>query len=152
MAYHSKRDSYIKFTSQQKAVVEQYSQCQICLMRIGTFIESVDSICRDSVDTQYMAIQKNSQKQLAYKLFVFECFHDQQDSQWCEKASQKYQTKNSQNWPNVFLSSSFFFFRRTSSILREPLALVYTRNSSVLYGAVHNSIAFLQLRSLARYS
>ena len=132
-------------------IAQIVSQCQICLMRIGTFIESVNSICRDSVDTQYMAIQKNSQKQLAYKLFVFECFHDQQDSQWCEKASQKYQTKNSQNGPNVFLSSSFFFFRRISSILREPLMLIYTQNSSILYRTVHNPIAFSQLRSLARY-
>jgi len=37
--------------------------------------------------------------------FIFECFHDQQDSQWCMKALQRYQTNNSQNGPNVFLSS-----------------------------------------------
>ena len=108
-------------------------------------IESVGSICRDSADTQYMAIQK-SQKRLACSLynnvpFIFECFHGQQDSQWCEKASQRYQTNNSQNGPNVFLSS---FFRWASSILREPLTMVYPRNSSILYGAVYNPIAFSQ--------
>ena len=41
-------------------------------------------------------------------LFIFECFHDQQDAQWREKASRKYQTRSSQNGRNVFLS--FFFF------------------------------------------
>jgi len=49
-----------------------------------------------------------------------------------------------------FLLSSFF--RRASSILSEPLTLVYTRNSSILYGAVHNPIAFSQLRNLAGHS
>ena len=34
--------------------------------------------------------------------FIFECFHDQQDSQWHEKASRRYQTKNLQNGQNVF--------------------------------------------------
>ena len=40
------------------------------------------------------------------------------------------------------LSSSSSFFRWASSTLREPLMLVYTRSSSLLYGAVHNPIAF----------
>jgi len=53
--------------------------------------ESVDSICRNSVDMQYiMLIQKKfskSPKQLSYKplitlLFIFECFHDEQHTQW----------------------------------------------------------------------
>jgi len=62
-------------------------------------IESVDSICRDSTDTQYMLIQTNlskSPKQLSYKPlyyntlpFIFECFHDEQHTQWCYKASRK---------------------------------------------------------------
>ena len=34
--------------------------------------------------------------------FIFEYFHDQQDSQWHEKASRRYQTKNLQNGQNVF--------------------------------------------------
>jgi len=48
-----------------------------------------------------------------------------------------------------FLSS--FFFRRASSLLREPLTLDYIRNRSILYGAVQNPIAFSQLRSFARH-
>ena len=32
------------------------------------------------------------------------------------------------------------FFRRASSNLRELLTVVYARNSSILYGAVHNPI------------
>ena len=52
-----------------------------------------------------------------------------------------------QNGQNVFLQVlllSFFFskFRRASSTLRELLTVVYARNSSILYGAVHNPIAF----------
>ena len=46
------------------------------------------------------------------------------------------------------LSSSFF--RQASSILRQPLTLVCARNNSIFYGAVHDPIAFSQLRSLAR--
>ena len=41
--------------------------------------------------------------------FIVQCFHDQQHSQWHKKASRKYQTRNSQNGPNVSLLSSFFF-------------------------------------------
>ena len=40
------------------------------LKNFPDIIESVDSICRDSADTQYMLIQTNfskSQKQLTYK-------------------------------------------------------------------------------------
>jgi len=46
--------------------------------------------------------------------------------------------------PNCFSSSSFFlsFFRRASSMLREPLTLVYARNSSKLSWAVHDPIVF----------
>jgi len=39
-------------------------------------------------------------------LFIFECFHDQQDSHWREKASRKYPTKQQQNGQIVFLLSS----------------------------------------------
>ena len=38
-------------------------------------------------------------------LFIFECFHDQKDSQWCKKASRKYPTKQQQNGQIVLLSS-----------------------------------------------
>ena len=36
-------------------------------------------------------------------LFIFKCFHDQQGSQWREKASRKYPTKQQQNGQIVFL-------------------------------------------------
>jgi len=62
---------------------------------LGTkIIESVDSICRDSADTQYlyryMLIQTNfskSPKQLTISLyntlpFIFECFPDEKQTQW----------------------------------------------------------------------
>jgi len=52
------------------------------------------------------------------------------------------------NGQNVFISSSFSL-DRLAQLLHEPLTLVYTRNSSFLhvYGAVHNPIAFSQLKS-----
>ena len=39
-------------------------------------------------------------------LFIFECFHDKQHTQWRYKASQKYQTRKSPEGQNIFLSSS----------------------------------------------
>ena len=38
--------------------------------------------------------------------FIFECFHDQQDSSHRENPSRKYHTRHSQNGQIVFLSSS----------------------------------------------
>ena len=89
-------------------------------------IESVDSnvgIARTRSIWQYIKISpnlKNGELISFYDniLFIFECFHDQQDSQWREKASQKYPTKQQQKRPNCFSSSSsssFFlsFFLRT---------------------------------------
>ena len=50
---------------------DDYIICAICTAaRVQDDIESVDSVCRDSADTQYMLIQKNfseSPKQLTYK-------------------------------------------------------------------------------------
>ena len=122
-------------------------------------IESVDSnvgIAQTRNIWQYIKISLNLKSGELISLydnilFIFECFHDQQDSQWREKASRKYPTKQQQNGQIVFLSSFFLsFFRWASSVLRQPLALVYARNSSIFYGAVHDPIAFSQLRSLAR--
>ena len=44
-------------------------------------IESVDSICRDSADTQYVPIQTLIS---CYNTlpFIFECCHDEQHTQW----------------------------------------------------------------------
>ena len=63
-------------------------------------IESVDSICRNSADTQYVIMQKIFQNLKNSKLinlynnvsFIFKCFCGEQHNQWYEKASQKYQT------------------------------------------------------------
>ena len=71
-------------------------------------------------------------------LFIFECFHDQQDSQWREKASRKYPTKQQQNGQIVFLLSS----DGLAQWLRQPLVLVYARNNSTFYGAVHDPSLF----------
>ena len=43
--------------------------------------------------------------------FISECFYDQKDSQQHQKVSRRHQTRNSQNGPNVFLSSSLFFLQ-----------------------------------------
>jgi len=40
---------------------------RLLLLVMLLIIESIDSICRDSADTSYMLIQKNSQKQITYK-------------------------------------------------------------------------------------
>jgi len=47
-------------------------------------IESVDSIYRESVDTQYMLIQisQNLYNSCNTLPFIFECFHDEQHTQW----------------------------------------------------------------------
>jgi len=46
----------------------------------------------DSVDMQYVMMQKLT---CLYNnvSFIFECFHDEQQPQWCENGSRKYQTK-----------------------------------------------------------
>ena len=79
-------------------------------------IESVDSnvgIARTRNIWQYIKISPNLKNGELISLYdnvlsIFECFHDQQDSQWPEKASRKYPTKQRQNGQIVFLSSSFF--------------------------------------------
>ena len=124
-------------------------------------IESVDSnvgIARTRNIWPYIKISpnlKNGELISLYDniLFIFECFHDQPDSQWHEKASWKYPTKQQQNGQIVFLLLLLLsFFRRASSVLRQPLALVYARNSNILYWTVHDPIVSSQLRSLARRS
>jgi len=51
---------------------------------MDAIIELVDSMCRDSADTQYMIISKtlNLCNNVA---LIFECFHDRQDSKWHDK-------------------------------------------------------------------
>ena len=116
-------------------------------------IESVDSICRDTTDTQYMLIQKISPNlrngtlisRYNHIRFIFKCFHDQQDSsRRCESTTQVLA-----KWVNCF---SFFFlsffFRRASSTSPQSLMRIFARNSSILHRAVHQPIAFLQPQSL----
>ena len=118
--------------------------------------------CRDSADMQYMAIQKNLskyQKRLAYKpswqrtihLRVF-LWQKRLPVAWecIAKVPNQELAKRAKCFSFFFLLLSSSFFRRASSILRQPLALVYARNSSFFYGAVHDPIAFSQLRILAR--
>ena len=79
--------------------------------------------------------------------FIFECFHDQQDSSRREKPSRKYHTRYSQNGQIVFLSSSSSSFRRASSTSTQSLMMVFARNSSISHRVVHLAIAFSQLPS-----
>ena len=76
--------------------------------------------------------------------FIFECFHDHQDSSHREKPSRKYLTRHSQNGQIVFLS--FFlllsFFRQLSSTLPQSVTMVFARNSSIFNRAVQRPIAF----------
>ena len=81
-------------------------------------VHSVESICRDIADTQYMlkSFHKNRPHISLYDnlLFIFKCFPGQEDSQYCENTSRKYRTRKSPNRPNRFflllLFSLFFFF------------------------------------------
>ena len=87
----------------------------------------------------------------AYQFTVFEIWRDfltNKTPSGAEKHHESTQPNSSKTAKLFFFFLSFF--RRASSILRQPLALVYARNSSIFYGAVHDPIAFSQLRSLAR--
>ena len=89
-------------------------------------IESVDSICRDSADTQYMLIQTNfskSPKRLTYKPLQHPIVHFRVFS-----------------WRFSF----FFFFRWASSNLRDSFMMVFAQNSSLFHWAVYQSIAFFK--------
>jgi len=58
-------------------------------------------------------------------LFIFECFHDEQHTQWHKKTLWKYRTRKSPGSQNVFLS--FFFFRWASSKLHDSFMMVFTK-------------------------
>ena len=125
--------------------------------KYAPIIESVDSIRRDTTYTQYVLIQKNlSKSQTLISVynhipFIFERFHDQQDSSRREKPSWKYHTRYSQNGRIVFLSSSSSsFFRRANSASPQSPMMVFARNSSILHRAVHQPIAFRNLQISTR--
>ena len=55
----------------------------------------------------YRLATREARRRLVLRLllYIFECFHDQQDSQWRKKALRKYPTKQQQNGQIVFLLS-----------------------------------------------
>ena len=76
-------------------------------------IDSVESIGRDRVDTQYMPIQKYGQC-ITYGAFMT-TYHSsssvslpQRDSQYRGKPSQKYHNRKSPNHQNRFLQAGLF--------------------------------------------
>jgi len=92
----------------------------------------LDSICRDSTDTQYMTKQtlnlKNAKLILYNSVpFIVECFHNEQHAQWCEK----YQTRKSPGDQNVFLSScSDWLVQTVCMIVFAQTAAFYTEQCS----------------------
>ena len=83
-----------------------------------------------------------------YVLFIFECFHDQQVSQWREKASRKYPTQQQQNGQIVFLLSSDELAHYCVNLSRW-----FTHETAAfILGSARPIAFFLQLRSLARRS
>ena len=56
-------------------------------------------------------------------VFIFECFHDQQDSSHREKPSRKYLTRYSQNGQIVFLSFFLSFFLSSDNLAQRCLNL-----------------------------
>ena len=123
-------------------------------------IESVDSICRDSADTQYMLIQTNfskSPKQLTYKPLLHPTVHLRVFS-WRKtypvalKSIPKVPNQKVTRRPKCFsfFFFFFFFFRRASSNLRDSFTMVLAQNSSIFHWAVHQPIAFFQVWSHTR--
>ena len=104
------------------AEVPQPKTSLLSYNRNPDIIESVDSnvgIARTRNIWQYIKISpnlKNGELISLYDniLFIFECFHDQQDSQWRKKASRKYSTKQQQK-----LFFFFFFFFLSSDGLAQ---------------------------------
>ena len=75
-------------------------------------IELIDSICRDSTDTQYMIIQNKLSKSkktisLYYKTISSSVFIINNTPSGAKKASRKYQTRKSPESQNASLSSSY---------------------------------------------
>ena len=119
--------------------------------RVGRLCSYV-GIRRTRNTCQYKKISPNLRNGTLISLynhipFIFECFHDQKDSSRREKPARKYHTKYSQNGQIVFLSSSSFF-RRASSTSTQSLIMVFARNSSISHRVVHLAIAFSQPPSL----
>ena len=77
---------------------------------------------------------------------MFKCFHDQKDSHWHKKASQKYQNRNSQNRQKMFfflLSSSdglARYCKNLSQWFTHKTAAYYSEQCTVSQGACSHSL------------
>ena len=105
-------------------------------------IELIDSICRDSTDTQYMIIQNKLSKSkktisLYYKTISSSVFIINNTPSGAKKASRKYQTRKSPESQNASLSSSY-----SDWLVQCCMHDHFCANSSILHWAVHQLIAF----------
>jgi len=75
-------------------------------------------------------------------LFIFDCFMINKTTNGVTKHRKSTQPNSSKTVK--------LFLRQASSMLRQPL--VYARNNSILYWAVHDPIAFSQVRGQTRCS
>jgi len=90
--------------------------CALIIELVDSNVAGAQPECRDSADTQYMEIQINlkisktaSHTSLYNNVpFIFECFHDQQDSQWRKKASQSTKPRTHKTGQMFFFLLSFF--------------------------------------------
>ena len=100
-------------------------------MQNAYIVESVDSICRDSTDTQYMLIQifQNLQNSLQAVITPYRL------------TSSVFMTKNAPSGTKKHCESTepeshqtakmFFFFKRASLNLRGSFTMVFAQNSSI---------------------
>ena len=101
-------------------------------MQNAYIIESVDSICRDSTDTQYMLIQifQNLQNSLQAVITPYRL------------TSSVFMTKNAPSGtkkhcestePESHQAAKMFFFKRASLNLRGSFTMVFAQNSSIFH-------------------
>ena len=102
-----------------------------------------------------MTIQKISQNIKTSKLISFITMYRSSWSVFMTKTPNGTRKHRKGNKPRTctmgqMLSFFFFpsFFRQASSILREPLTLVYAQSSNILYGAVITLLLFTTSKSL----
>ena len=128
-------------------------------MKFEPIIELVESICRDSADTQYMLIKTNfskSPKQL--KLWAVITPHRSSSSVFMmnntpsgAKMNRESTKPESRQMAKMFSFFFFFvFFRWASSNLHDSFYDDFAQNSSIFHWAVHQPIAFFQVWSHTR--
>ena len=148
----------------QDALRTMWSTVLVLEVQVDDFLhsESVDSICRDSADTQYMLIQTNfskSPKQLTYKPLKHPIVHFWVFS-WRKthpvalksiaKTLNQVVARRPKCFSFFFFFFFFFFFRRASSNLRVSFTMVFAQNSSIFHWAAHQPIAFFHIWSHTR--